>query len=67
MVNSFQKYLSRTVEIIYFGCDNKITQRRIEVRAITSRDIKAVCLDRKAPRTFLISNILAVQPLRRAA
>ncbi|CAG7658885.1 hypothetical protein PAECIP111802_07202 [Paenibacillus allorhizosphaerae] len=50
----------RTVEIIYIGGDNRITQRRIEVRSIKGEIVKAFCLERQAPRAFQLSRILAV-------
>lgn len=62
-----EKYIGETIEIIYFDCDNRITQRRIEVRAVNSGIVKAYCFERKAPRLFHIDNILAVQPLIRHA
>lgn len=56
-----QKYIGRTIEIIYLGQHGNITQRRIEVRSVTDGIIKAHCLHRNAPRVFRIANILAVQ------
>ncbi|UUZ86440.1 WYL domain-containing protein [Paenibacillus sp. P26] len=65
MWNTLQKYTGRTVEIIYLGRDNRITQRRIEIRLVEDGMVKAYCLERRAPRTFQASRILAVQPVGR--
>lgn len=62
-----EKYIGRIVEIIYLGRDGRITQRRIEVREVTGEIVKAFCLERRAPRTFQVSCILAVQPVGRTA
>ncbi|MCZ8513803.1 hypothetical protein O9H85_15445 [Paenibacillus filicis] len=67
MEKSLQKYTGRIVEIIYLDRDNRITQRRIEVRAIYDGVVKAFCLERHAPRIFQSKNILAVQSVRRTA
>lgn len=67
MRNTLQKYIGLTVEIIYLGRDNRITQRRIEVLSIQGGIVRAYCLERRAPRTFQINSILALRPVRRAA
>ncbi|TDF93753.1 hypothetical protein [Paenibacillus piri] len=53
----------QTVEIIYLGTGGRITQRRIKIRQIRDGVAKAYCWQRKAPRTFKIENILAVQSM----
>lgn len=62
-----QKYIGKTIEIIYLGSDGRITQRQIEVNAVSNGIVKARCLQRNAPRVFRVENILAVQPVRRAS
>ncbi|MGG1598014.1 hypothetical protein [Paenibacillus naphthalenovorans] len=62
-----QKYIGRTIEIIYLGRDNRITQRRIEVRTVNAGIVKAYCFERKGPRLFRVENILAMQPVKRYA
>ena len=60
MVQELQHYIGRTVEIIYHSRENKITQRLIDVRSITSGIVKAYCHERKSPRVFRVKNILAI-------
>lgn len=67
MEKELNKYLGRTVEIIYQGSKGDITQRRIEVRSISAGIVKAYCLQRNAQRLFRIDNILAIQPLQQGA
>lgn len=62
-----ERYVGRTVELIYIGQDQCITQRRIEVRAVEGGIIKAYCLERRAPRIFKTENVLAVRPVIRGA
>lgn len=62
-----EKYIGRVVEIIYMGKKGKITQRKIEVRSVQNGMVKAYCLNHRAPRIFMIENILAIQPMRRKA
>jgi predicted DNA-binding transcriptional regulator YafY len=56
------KHIGKTIEIIYVGADGQITQRLIEVRSVNKDFVKALCLQRKAPRVFRLDNILAIQP-----
>ncbi|MFH5185699.1 hypothetical protein ACHHV8_25335 [Paenibacillus sp. TAB 01] len=57
-----QKYIGKTIEIIYLGSDGRITQRQIEVNSVSNGIIRARCLQRNAPRIFKLENILAAQP-----
>jgi predicted DNA-binding transcriptional regulator YafY len=57
------KYIGRVVEIIYLDRLGKVTQRKIEVRAIQGRVVRAYCLQQRAPRVFVIDRILAVAPV----
>lgn len=56
-----ERYIGRTVELIYLGRGNRITQRRIIVHGVSGGIVKAFCLERQAPRIFRLENILAVQ------
>jgi predicted DNA-binding transcriptional regulator YafY len=60
-----EKYVGRTVEIIYLDRKGNISQRKIEVRSIKCGSVKAFCLEHHAPRIFRIKNILAVVPARK--
>lgn len=60
------KYLGEIVEIMYMDRSGKITQRRIEIKAICNGLIKATCLMSGSPRTFHTDNILAWQAPRTA-
>lgn len=57
-----EKYIGRTVEIVYLDRTGKITQRRIEVKGIRGQLVRATCLQTGAPRTFRLDRILAWQP-----
>ncbi|NHN33583.1 WYL domain-containing protein [Paenibacillus agricola] len=63
MEKTLCKYIGHIVEIIYQGPNGQLTQRRIEIRTIGGRTIKAYCMERKAPQVFRIDNVLAVHPL----
>lgn len=58
----FEKYVGRTVEIIYMDRTGRFTKRRILLHAVRDGRIKAFCLDSGAPRTFRTDGIMAVQP-----
>ncbi|MEK4452279.1 MULTISPECIES: hypothetical protein [unclassified Paenibacillus] len=56
--------VGQTVEIVYEDKSGKITQRKIEILGIRDGRIRATCLSTNAPRVFLVSNILAWQPVQ---
>lgn len=58
-----EKYVGCIIEIIYLDTHNKITYRRVKVRSIRNGKVTAFCLNRKAPRSFIINNILAIVPV----
>jgi len=64
MVQHLRKYLSmqRPIELIYINRYGKTSKRTVRVLEIKDRHIKAFCLTRRAPRVFLIENILAFVP-----
>jgi predicted DNA-binding transcriptional regulator YafY len=51
------------IQIIYLGKEGQTTQRTLRPLAISGDQFKAYCLTRKAPRIFVIDNILAVEPV----
>lgn len=62
-----QKYIGRSVEIIYMAGDGRFTKRTIRVIEVRSGVVRAFCITSGAPRTFRITNILAVRPVARSA
>jgi hypothetical protein len=56
--------IGQTIEIIYMDKVGKITQRKIEVNGIREGRIRATCLATSATRIFLVTSILAWQPVQ---
>jgi predicted DNA-binding transcriptional regulator YafY len=56
--------IGQTIEIVYQDKAGKISQRKIEVVGIRDGRIRATCLSTRAPRVFIVSNILAWQPVK---
>ncbi|WP_102274119.1 hypothetical protein [Cytobacillus massiliigabonensis] len=52
------------LEMIYLDCKGNISQRRIKVLLVKEESFQAHCYIRKQQRTFKISNILSVGPVR---
>ncbi|PLT28491.1 hypothetical protein [Peribacillus deserti] len=52
------------LEIIYMADDHGLSQRKIQVLAISRTHIKAFCFLRRQKRTFKISNILSASPVK---
>lgn len=65
MVKELQRALSQQqhIQIIYRGGDGKTTQRTLRPLEIVGDRLKAYCLTKRAPRVFIIDNILAIQPV----
>lgn len=61
-----QKYIGRTVEIIYMDRLNRMTQRKVRVWAVRGGTMKAFCFEQQAPRSFQMDRILAIRPLAHA-
>lgn len=67
--NRMKKELQRAIgqqqhiEIIYLGSEGKATKRTIRPLQIAGDRLKAYCLQRRAPRVFIIDSILAIQPV----
>ncbi|AJY76486.1 hypothetical protein [Paenibacillus beijingensis] len=64
MIANVNKYIGRTIEIIYQDGRDQITQRRIHVYAANHRYVKAKCLTSCSPRLFLRTRILAIKPVK---
>lgn len=62
-----QKYIGRTVTIIYQDRKGQITQRRILIHSVNDGRLHAFDHDKQAPRRFEIDRILAMQPVNRYA
>ncbi|WP_309122818.1 hypothetical protein [Paenibacillus sp.] len=61
MRNELEKRIGRVVTIIYADRRNGLTKRRIKLLGVEGNAVKAFCLERLAPRTFLLPSILAVE------
>ena len=53
------------LEMIYLNTKGEISQRRIKVIKLNDDSFSAYCFTRKQQRTFKISNILSVGPVRK--
>jgi hypothetical protein len=67
MIKQLRRYLGRIVEIIYVDRHGAFTQRLVQLHSIRDGDVMVFCLERQAPRTLKVENILAVQPVTRRA
>lgn len=54
------------VEVIYIDCKEKISQRTVKVLEVNEDAIKVYCYFRKQKRTFKLSNVLSVAPIRKS-
>ncbi len=59
-----EKYIGKTLEIIYIDRTGRVSQRRIEVHAVKGDLVRATCLKTGEPRAFRKSNILAFVPVK---
>jgi predicted DNA-binding transcriptional regulator YafY len=53
------------LEMIYQNNKGEFSQRRIQVIKMSEESFSAYCFTRKQQRTFKISNILSVGPVRK--
>ncbi|MED5102422.1 hypothetical protein P9858_20030 [Niallia circulans] len=53
------------LEMIYLNTKGEISQRRIKVIKLNDESFSAYCFTRKQQRTFKISNILSIGPVRK--
>lgn len=62
---SLEKYFSRGqyVELIYLSKSNEISRRRVKILKVQDNSFQGYCFKRKAKRTFLITNVLAIAPV----
>jgi predicted DNA-binding transcriptional regulator YafY len=60
---SMEKWIGRTVEIIYVDRKGAITQRLIAVRSVQGGRVRAYDYSRRAFRTFHADGILAQAPV----
>lgn len=65
MVKELQRAIDHQqhIRIIYLGQDGQTTMRTLRPLEVMGGRLKAYCLTRKAPRVFVINNILAVAPV----
>jgi len=56
---------SEKLEMIYISNKGEITQRVIKVEKVGEEYFRAYCYTRKQVRTFNMSNILSIGPLRK--
>ncbi|MEK5522113.1 hypothetical protein B5V89_05240 [Heyndrickxia sporothermodurans] len=52
------------LEMIYLSAKGEITQRIIRAERIGEESFKAYCFTRRQSRTFKISNVLSIAPIR---
>ena len=52
------------LEMIYLSNKGEITQRIIQVEKVGDQSFRAYCYTRKQVRTFKLSNILSIAPLK---
>lgn len=66
MLREWQRYVTsgEPVDIIYLDEFGSITQRRVKPQALKGEAVIAFCFTRRAIRTFLFRNILAVTRVR---
>ena len=61
------KYAGEVVVIVYADRRVAITQRKVKLVAVENGRVRAFCLERMAPRTFLADSVLAALPAAAAA
>ncbi|PTY76972.1 hypothetical protein B5V89_16355 [Heyndrickxia sporothermodurans] len=52
------------LEMIYLSNKGEITQRIIHVEKVGEESFKAYCYKRRQSRTFKLSNVLSIAPMR---
>ena len=61
------KYIGRSVGIIYQDRKGKLSQRQILIHGIRGGKIRAYCMTSGGPRTFDVAGVLAMEPVNRHA
>ncbi|NBD25037.1 hypothetical protein [Paenibacillus glycinis] len=64
---TIDRYIGRVVNIVYIDKKGRITQRRIEIKAVVDGHIRAHCFKSKGPRVFAVENVLAFELVNRHA
>ncbi|MER2058814.1 MAG: transcriptional regulator [Niallia sp.] len=54
---------NQIVNMMYLAQSGEITKRRIKIIKIVGNTFQAYCFVRRAKRTFLIDNVLAIIPV----
>ncbi len=62
-VNSIERYIGHTVEVIYLDREGRFTQRVITVHGVEGAWIRVFCHTRGQPRRFRADHILAVRSM----
>lgn len=64
MLHELHRYLKigDMVELMYVDRANNITRRKVKIVAVDGDYVHVFCYSRRAPRIFLVANILAVSP-----
>ena len=62
---SLEKYYKRgqLVELMYLSKKGEISKRRVKILVVQNDSFQGFCFKRDAKRTFLIDNILALEPV----
>ncbi|GAA3404941.1 WYL domain-containing protein [Paenibacillus hodogayensis] len=60
-----ERYVGRTVDLVYIDKQGRITRRTVIVRGIRGETVRAFCCEKRAPRLFAADRILAVFPAGR--
>ncbi|KQN96933.1 hypothetical protein ASF12_22960 [Paenibacillus sp. Leaf72] len=61
-----EKYIGRSLEVIYMDKKKHFSHRRIKIRSVNGEFIEAICLASNQFRKFRISNILSYQVITHA-
>lgn len=62
----YEKYIGRSVVMIYQDGKGVITKRTVDVRSVTDTHLLGRCRMANSPRVFRLSGVLAIQPEVRA-
>ncbi|WP_107841934.1 transcriptional regulator [Metasolibacillus meyeri] len=54
---------SQLIDVMYIARDSKISKRRVRIIKITGDTVQVYCFNKRAKRTFIIDNVLAVAPI----
>ncbi|TQR14154.1 transcriptional regulator [Psychrobacillus soli] len=65
MRDLLEKYFIRgqNIELIYLSKSNEISKRRVKILNVQENSFQVYCFKRKAKRTFLLMNVLAIAPV----